>query len=396
MRSKLTNPNSTKFREDGSLTIHYGINNYHAVKILPWHEGCHVLVKRNLGWEYNDGDVDYVLVNMAYEGFSKTALTLYSKSIPQDIKLRLSKFRVHQTRMLHLIASLRGGRDLFDSNPVLLWLLLSWAENNKIDMTVIKESLDKKQKNILKLIYPNAQNKHVKLLKKLSFSAYNKKHISLVMALISMLNDFSQLGHCNTIDNEIAELTSNLELSNNRERRLMNAILRYHQSGGEKSIKDSMGTYKDCLNMQATLFPNSLIPPFMEREYSIEELNQYHDKLVRDYNDPYINTSLTNKFPEKCFYPKPFVPGNERIVHINNMADLYAEGRSMKHCIASYHHSILSEISCIYKVLHPQRATLELIRTNGYYSISQVKLKSNKEPSIATMIHIRRWLEDAS
>ena len=64
----------------------------------------------------------------------------------------------------------------------------------------------------------------------------------------------------------------------------------------------------------------------------------------------------------------------------------------MRHCVASYHDEIMSGESCIYKVLYPQRATLELTRDdNGHLKINQLRLPRNKSPSKKSMTFIQKW-----
>jgi len=384
MKSKLKNPHITKLRPDGSLSIYFGLKNYHAIKILPWEEGCHILVRRDQGWEYYDGSLDIVLVNIAHEGLRDSVLTRFGKSIPEEFKFKVSKYRTHQARLLQLIASIPAARDLFDCNPVLLWMLVHWSYSNEKNMVQLKDALSMKQVGILKLIIPNTSQKHIKLIKNFDLSTYGKETISLVHKMISLLDSVPQLGHCQTISPAICDIFTRLNVLDSEEYKLIVVLLKYYQSGGNDSLHDILLRYRDIFTMQAELYGEGTQPNFTQRSYTITDMDIYHDKLMVEYN---ALADLRQSFPE------PFVKGNNDIVHITNNMDLLAEGRDMKHCVASYRSRILRRDSCIYKVLHPQRATLELVHRNGQYYINQVKLKSNGTPSKFTFSHIKRWLK---
>ncbi|MCK5854217.1 MAG: PcfJ domain-containing protein, partial [Sulfurovaceae bacterium] len=62
-------------------------------------------------------------------------------------------------------------------------------------------------------------------------------------------------------------------------------------------------------------------------------------------------------------------------------------------CVASYHHDIVARRSYIYKVIEPERATLEIrIQSSGHH-LGQVKLACNKMPSKETLDSISTWIK---
>ena len=118
------------------------------------------------------------------------------------------------------------------------------------------------------------------------------------------------------------------------------------------------------------------------------------DYIVKDEVD---ESAIRNKlYRYYGDFPEPFIKGNKNIVHIKNYNNLCAEGRVMEHCVASYEKDIIQGYSCIYKVLSPQRATLELVKENDTFLIKQLKLKSNTTPSNSTYNYIDKWLEDCT
>ena len=229
MQSRLKNPNITRIRSDGSLTIHFGERDYHALKILPWDEGCQILVRRDSGWEYFEGVADFVLVNTAYDVFSDSAISIFGQCVPINIKLKLSKFRYHQARLLQLISSNCSAFDLFESNPVLLWMLIDWAYSNEIPLVDVVDVLCKKQVEILRMFFCDAEKKHLKLLRMISLPIYDKQHISQIFSMLSYLTNFTQLSHCKTININIFDIFKKTDVSKDGGHNKIIAFLKYYQ-----------------------------------------------------------------------------------------------------------------------------------------------------------------------
>jgi len=393
MQSRLKNPNITRVRSDGSLTIHFGKRDYHALKILPWDEGCQILVRRDSGWEYFEGVADFVLVNTVYDVFSDSAISIFGQCVPLNIKLKLSKFRYHQARILQLISSNNSAYDLFENNPILLWVLIDWAYSNEISLAYVGDILCKKQIEILSIFFFDAEKKHLKLLKVLSLPIFDKQHISIIFEMLSFLKSFPQLSHCKIINVNTFEIFKKLDVSSDGNHNKIIAILKYYQRGGKNNIHDILTTYNDCLRMHADLYLDGSVPTFICRNYLLDDMYKYHDKLIVEYNARAELIEFKNKYPNGIEFPKPYLLGNENIIHISNYIELNTEGREMRHCVSSYGNEIMKGYSCIYKVLFPQRATLELVCDGGKFRVNQFKLKYNHCPSRSSYKYIRDWLK---
>ncbi len=64
----------------------------------------------------------------------------------------------------------------------------------------------------------------------------------------------------------------------------------------------------------------------------------------------------------------------------------------MKHCVASYSDAVMFGDSFIYRVLKPERATLELKIHKNKPVIQQLCLQNNGKPSNETKNAVNRWL----
>ena len=91
-------------------------------------------------------------------------------------------------------------------------------------------------------------------------------------------------------------------------------------------------------------------------------------------------------------FPPPPVPGNDEIHPITSLEDLQAEGRLMHHCITVYQPKILARESYIYRMLVPERATIELRIESNVLKVGQISLAYNAQPSEATRATVSSWL----
>ena len=95
-------------------------------------------------------------------------------------------------------------------------------------------------------------------------------------------------------------------------------------------------------------------------------------------------------------FPKPPIPGNHNIHPIETLEDLQAEGRLMHHCVSAYEPFIRKGECYIYRILQPEKATVELRFAGNQVRIGQVQLAYNGRPSTETRVEIDSWLLAAS
>ncbi|MBF0353511.1 MAG: PcfJ domain-containing protein [SAR324 cluster bacterium] len=110
-------------------------------------------------------------------------------------------------------------------------------------------------------------------------------------------------------------------------------------------------------------------------------------------NEQHIASLIKIYGPE--FPPSP-LPGIETIVQIRSHSDLIAEGKEMQHCVAIYAELVYKRQCYIYRVLHPERGTLELIINNkGKPEIANFSLYRNASPSKNSWEKVQEWLANS-
>jgi hypothetical protein len=95
-------------------------------------------------------------------------------------------------------------------------------------------------------------------------------------------------------------------------------------------------------------------------------------------------------------FPPPPVPGTPNIVPLTSAADLRREGSAQKNCVASYLSKVMRGDAYIYRVLEPERATLEIVRSRqGPWMRGLLKARSNRSVKWTTALVVDAWLRGA-
>jgi hypothetical protein len=130
---------------------------------------------------------------------------------------------------------------------------------------------------------------------------------------------------------------------------------------------------------------------------SIEALYLLHDKWSRVLNNERSEQMIatfradhgTNRFPLPPF------PGCAEIMPVTTIEDLVREGDQMHNCVASYAERIFRGECCIYRVLAPERATLQVAMDEGTLLLRQLKAACNKDPAESTKRFVTEWFQAA-
>lgn len=128
---------------------------------------------------------------------------------------------------------------------------------------------------------------------------------------------------------------------------------------------------------------------------SLGDLRRVHDRITLRYRRHERLTGIGrhgHSPSSSLVFPPPPVPEDNHIVPITSPERLFAEGEEMEHCVASYANKVAAGLCYIYKVLSPERATLELCPQQERWLPRQLFLAKNKEPSPETWQRVWQWL----
>jgi len=122
---------------------------------------------------------------------------------------------------------------------------------------------------------------------------------------------------------------------------------------------------------------------------SLDRVCDLHGKVSADFQ------KLETLRKVHAALPLPPVPGIKgKIIPLQTQAELIAEGREQNNCVASYTSSVVARNCYIYRVLHPDRATLCIRRlSDGNWGIAEIKASCNRPVEPATRAFVNEWLE---
>lgn len=126
---------------------------------------------------------------------------------------------------------------------------------------------------------------------------------------------------------------------------------------------------------------------------SYEGLVALHDELVGRRRDWSTVNAIIRRLGNE--FPPPPLEGTETIVPIRTVADLAREGDVMHHCCLSYADRIAQGRCYLYRVLAPERGTLEISCADRAFALAQFKREANRTPTPEAFAAVQRWFAEA-
>jgi len=352
------------------------------VKITPWHQG--------ISWSGASEAEPQTIAELTEMGMPFAAIcgeegaTSWLATFPEGLQKRLVeyefKYRGTVYALLWCISRSTYARELFESNPLLVWLLLKTAQAEQWDTHYVLNLFSYKRTKIFLACRLSESKAALKLITKVKFSHFSQREFEVIKAY-DWRDASKSLSHLPFLDNRLLKFLQHYPY--------MKASKLIQNFRSEWNWREFNMIFKDTLNMADNLGIRDIIFRISLCK-DINQLTNLHDKLAVE-----INEQNCKEVP-LLEYKKPPVEGTQLIVPIMNNHDLYEEGKTQHHCIASYHARIFHGEYYVYKILEPERATLgiKLIRGGGY-SIDQIYLKYNGIVSTATRESVIAWFHDS-
>ncbi len=300
------------------------------------------------------------------------------QSIPAIVLQKIKPYSENEFSLLYLCSRYPSVYELFLSAPTLVWLLIRQAKAQHWAESRIASLSQQKRTYIAQVCGLPGTPLAVKILQRLVFSKFGVSALNMIGQLFGNM-DYRQLSHAQIIDDYLIRL-----------------LLQYPQLSGSHLVatyRPDLWQYRDlsviddCQRMMLRLGRQESFEQ-IGRCTNREQLRDLHDRLAARLNKK-------PALPAVAYAPPP-VPGTETIIPITHSKELSIEGWQMKHCVASYHADIITGRYYVYRITHPQRATLGLTLSSGKKPcIDQLKGVRNQCPSQETYDSVQEWLEKA-
>lgn len=312
------------------------------------------------------------------------ALSSFFSGIPVQVRGLVGEFACRQWHIAVLLLRCPGAFDLVHINPALAFCLASnWAFRSPRPTQPLRDArrwIRRRQRDIAGWLGFPATDRTVNLLRKIPPEACNLTTLlqfRRALRQTAVADSMSQLPRltatvlCVVTNPRLRPLASTRLL-----RELSNSIMEW----GVVSSRVRM--LQDTLEMAATLVPPRYLPVFD----SLAQLARLHDLLAAELNLKVPSAQ------EPVEFPKPPIPGSETIVPLTVPAMLAEEGREQQNCVVTYAKCVARGNDFIYRVLAPERATLQITRTQQGWQIGELSGPRNRPVSRATRIAVEQWI----
>ena len=311
----------------------------------------------------------------------KRAFDSFRFSLPKEVANALEGFRSNQWRLLNLLAMESGCIDLASSNPVLAYALADW----RADRNVCRQPLGRMpQRELLALLKLPDTAAMVKLFRKIPPESLDPR---LWQPLLGVLRQpdgtcAKWLAHVPVINLGVMELILPPQIRVAVTPTLLEEV---SADPKEKYRGNVAGQVRDTLAMMDELEHTGPLVPIP----SIARLREIHERVSAEFRK--LEALRRQHGP----LPLPPLPGiKDRIIPLRTQAELVAEGREQKNCVASYAARVVAGECYIYRVLQPARATLSIRRqTDGNWGIAELLAACNRPVDKATRETVGQWLE---
>ncbi|NEX23024.1 hypothetical protein G3480_22445 [Thiorhodococcus mannitoliphagus] len=356
----------------------------------PWAAGLPVARWDSGGWCPESLDPGIPLLQAAQQARGEEPLSAFVAPIPLSVRLRAERYWTCQTHLLQWIATRRAAADLFAQSPTLLWLLLVTAHRAGWSETIVDQLLARRRSSILEELTGTGAEAAVKFIDRIELLHGDHVEYALILNFLDrhrepLWREFNQWPripvHVLAIRLDypaLAGMRVLKTLGNHRYQRLTDATA---------AVAQKQSLWRDTRNLGALLHIAD-VDQVLAQCASFEALERLHDRWMQR-----VNRQPTLARRRGLAFPPPPLPGTPVIQPILNADDLAKEGRDMRHCVASYAGRVRNRRCYIYRLLEPERATIEIVLGGAEPTIGQFKLAGNREPSPASREVVAVWLK---
>lgn len=312
---------------------------------------------------------------------ARNGLLAYFSTIPHQMVRLVAPFSERQWHLLSLLARCPGAKDLLVSNPALAYALASnWVFHRPAVQRPLRAAralLGKKQRTLAEWLGFPGTEAAVRVLRKIEPNA------CLMGALLRLRNRMQdpatlrQLSHFPPLD--AASLGMFLHPSTAP---WVTAPF-LEQARAAEQTHDCAGDLADVIEMRQFLG----VPQPPRRLTSIAQLRILHNDLVERMRRSRQHPTGGPPFP-----PPP-IPGTENLVPITTANDLLEEGRFQHNCVGAYAGRIRRGHCYIYRLLAPERATVEIVLRKNGWRLGEVAARENQAVRLETRQQLKAWVD---
>ena len=409
--------------------------------ISQWNDGFEPCQIRN----GSQSDSKHWSLNMLSENRGRRldgTVQSFIDQIPRDVRERVACYRFGQIAMLQCIACYPEANDLSLSNPKLFWLLIASTFDSDWTVEDIHRVCQFRQVDILERINGHASKATVRLLHRIEITDGTLGEARNILRAISQPEIVRVAAHQQIVTVRYLALLSNYpDLAEPAAANVLGRVL-ISEAGRSPGTAVDMACRLVDIKRMARILGIARPGQAMSECKSVEDVNRLHDRWVENLNGrtrtedeesaeieqvlehrpefddipAFLRQQNRNgdgqrpirpqrRIPRRIilrerrtdissltFPPAPF-PDSKHIEAISTVDELIDEGRAQENCVASYAETVAEGDTYIYRVLKPQRGTLELRRLDSAWVLGQFKLKRNAAPGKRARAAVDKWYQ---
>ena len=362
------------------------------MKISSWLKGllpcCWCGGRRRLGHE----DLDYIILKKDWSTLRAEAVSAFVDTTPEKFqKIAASYPYGRQLPVLRILKHYPGSYDFALNSPILFGLMVERYGDLEASHSCNFDSLvKKKRQQILCWLGYEGSRSMLRFFRKINLDWYGEEDFVVIKKILQHSKLLKTLRYFPEISR--VHLTATEKYIDLFQCKFFRRAILGHTIG-LSNLFSVWDTYIETIQIGIILRKVG-IHGTIARFRSVKQLNKLHDSWYQELNRQKATAhhrKLLRKYGE---FPKPPIPGNDHIVPIKSLNELAAEGKKMKNCLASYGERIYKKQSFVYRVLKPQRASVEINLLNKPATINQLKLSRNREPNFQTKVFVMNWLQE--
>ncbi|WP_369434623.1 PcfJ domain-containing protein [Psychromonas sp. MME1] len=411
--------NRVELGDSGELVVTLRSGYDTQFKITNWSDGLQFFTVEEDRWLLEEEDAGIFLASDEdnYGSEQRDAVELFVNEIPLPIRQAVSCFSYKQFSLLRLVAQYPKLEAILLRSPNLCWLVICFAGYANWSASKVAKILQLKRANIVEILFGIKSKRLVKLVNKIKLINGSEGEYLLLLKMLKDTRVINAFNHWKSVSMIALRII-------HKRPYFINSKLLLNEIIADKSIQHNLirfanfsETYDDLHRLHRAL-DKTFEPKVWLAIKDSQKLTQLHDKWVTRFNNsergrlaaleamrdipPFLrrnaidnteNLLINDELLEVDF---PICPiGNlPTFIQIKNCTELSEEGIFMNHCVGSYSRILLEERSYIYKLLSPERATVEVKIRGEKISVTQFKLANNKKPSPESYACLRQIITD--
>ena len=361
---------------DNHLTIDFSEKLGHQCQLIigDWSRNLQVTAllenERNV---LGISDIGDWLLSLDENSVNQWRLSIPNKVLEAATRLPSKTSTILQSASLHTEV-----KDLLLSNPLLLSALCNTGKVDIQDAESIQANLNLQQPQLLKLLGLSGTRQQARVLRKHSKTVLSRQDLEKFLALLEYDNVCSFFAHQKSINRLlIALLVEHQWLINCK---LRNALEQLCQPYFKRLFDDTLQMLED-------------IQPIQQCS-SMSSLERLHNRLVADLNRSRKTKLFRDSSGHILDLPTPPIGDAHGVKAITSQMGIVDEGIEMHHCIASHLPRIMSGTYAVYRMLQPERLTIEvMLNQDGNLFVREVRGKYNRDPSDDAMRLVEMWFQ---